>query len=607
MPSRNRLRIPEQGDAQWATCPGNQRMLARLTVGGGKRLGVPGIYRPTLDNKMFDNFFLLRSLFLAAPLCFFLVVGLPPVSNCQFLFASQQDSAVRTEGRNQSLRKGLMALKDNRLEEALEALTKAEREDPKDPQVRNFRGIVLARLGQTTEARVEYQEAIRCNPQMEDAYRNLGFLEWREHRLAQAREALDRALKLSPSDSFAHHYLGRVQLDAQLYSEAFRELTLSNVPWPADPPFLMQIATGYLALGKQDDARKALRQLSVGSLSDGESAQAASLLLAAGANDQAIELLRQWVGRLPTGSSWARLDLGLAYLVSGRYEEAIEQSHIYLDLLHTKNPRPDQLAPAWSLIGIANARLARNGQAIDALRLAARAEPHDEEGWLNLTRELMETSRFADAISAVQEGIALLPKSYALQLRLGAANLAAGHYAAAEDVFRTLVVAGDPLPTSYVGLAQVLLRQGRADEAVSELASAQQKIGPNFLLSYFLGLSLDRAGKPADGLTAFQEAVLLNPKSPEAHLGMGKTELTLGRASDAVAELRETLRLSPNNLEAQRLLEKALRRAADLKEEPEKAPTLPEAQSHGTEELIGDFLLPKWQVPSNQKNVRQDR
>jgi tetratricopeptide (TPR) repeat protein len=555
---------------------------------------------------MFDRSFLLRSLLLSASLCFFLSVGLPPVSDRQFLFASQQDSAERAEGRNQSFQRGLMALKDNRLEEALEALTKAEHEHPRDPQVRNFRGIVLARLGQTAEARAEYQEAIRCNPQMEDAYRNLGFLEWKEHRLAQAREALDHALKLSPSDSFAHHYLGRVQLDAQLYAEAFHELMLSDVPWPADPTFMMQIATGYIALGKQEDARKTLRQLNSGSLSAGESAQAASLLLAAGENGQAIELLRQWSGRVPTGSSWARLDLGLAYLVSARYEEAIEQVRSYLDLLQTKNPKPDQLAPAWSLIGIAHARLDHNDQAVDALRLAARAEPNEEEGWLNLTRELMETGRFGDAISAVQEGIASLPKSYALQLRLGATNLAAGHYAAAEDVFRTLMAAGDPLPTSYVGLAQVLLRQGRADQAVSELAAAQQKIGPNFLLSYFLGLSLDRAGKTAEGLTAFQEAVLLNPKSPEAHLGVGKTELALGHAKDAVAELRETLRLSPDNLQAQRLLEKARRRATDVKEAPEQAPTHPEVQSRGTDELIGDFLLPKWQVPSDEKNVRQD-
>ena len=567
---------------------------------------MPGIFRPTLNNRMFDRSFLPRSLFIAAPFCFFVGVGLPLVSDCQFLLASQRDSAERTEARNESFQRGLMALKDNRLDEALEALTKAEHEHPKDPQVRNFRGIVLARLGQITEARAEYQEAIRGNPQMEDAYRNLGFLEWREHRLAQAREALDHALKLSPSDSFAHHYLGRVQLDGQLYAQAFRELALSEVPWPAEPSFLMQVATGYMVLGKQEDARKALRHLDLRTLTDDESAQVASLFLAAGENSQAIELLRQWSRRLPAGRSWARLDLGLAYLASGRYEEAIEQARSGLDPLQTERTRTSEFAFAWSLIGIAHARLGHKDQSVDALRLAARAEPNEEDGWLNLTRELMETNRFADAISAVQEGIASLPKSYALQLRLGAANLAAGHYAPAEDVFRTLMAAGDPLPTSYVGLAQVLLRQGRADEAASELAAARQKIGANFLLSYFLGLSLDRAGKPADGLTAFQEAVLLNPKSPEAHLGMGKTELALGRASDAVAELRETLRLSPDNLQAQRLLARARRRATDASGEVDEASAPSEVQSRGTDELIGDFLLPKWQVPLDEKNVRQD-
>ena len=94
-----------------------------------------------------------------------------------------------------------------------------------------------------------------------------------------------------------------------------------------------------------------------------------------------------------------------------------------------------------------------------------RFEAGNEENWLNLTRELMEANRYAEAI-ATHEAIAANPKSYALQLRLGASQLAAGKYAESEASFRALVDAGDPFPTSYVGLAQALLREGRAEDAV---------------------------------------------------------------------------------------------------------------------------------------------
>ena len=144
-----------------------------------------------------------------------------------------------------------------------------------------------------------------------------------------------------------------------------------------------------------------------------------------------------------------------------------------LELLRKTKAKPNEMAPAWSLVGLAYARLGHGTLAVEALRQAATLDPHREEGWLNLTRELMELGRYAEAISAAEKGIAANPNSYVLQLRLGAASLAAGQYHDAERVFRSLADAGDPLPTSYIGLAQVLLREGRAEDAVSE----QRRVG----------------------------------------------------------------------------------------------------------------------------------
>jgi tetratricopeptide (TPR) repeat protein len=287
----------------------------------------------------------------------------------------------------------------------------------------------------------------------------------------------------------------------------------------------------------------------------------------------------------------------LAYLLTGSYQKAIDQAHAYIEGLRPGSERAES-APAWSLIGIAYSRLGQGEQrAVDAFRQAAKLAPLQEEHWLNLTRELMELGHYADAISAAQAGLSSNPKSYALRLRLGAANLSADRYADAETVFRDLVAAGDPQPISYIGLTQVLLRTGRAQEAASELVSAEQKLGPNFLISYFLGLALDRAGRPQDAVPAFQAALRLNPSSAEAHLGLGKTELTLNRASDAIAELEETLRIDPGNVQARRLLSRAYRRKGDATSASKYAEKAAEAPSAAEGNLLGDFLLPEWQEP----------
>jgi tetratricopeptide (TPR) repeat protein len=501
-----------------------------------------------------------------------------------------------------SFQRGLAALKENHMENALAELTEAKREHPDDPRVRNFLGIVLVDLGKNEEAATEYREAIRLDPQMEDAYRNLGFLEWNEHQLEPAREALNKAVALSPNDSFAHYYLGRVLLDEQLYAEAIREIESSKVPLPADTGFSIRLATAHIAVGNKDQARKLLTQLATISLDDRQSIQVASLFLALRENDAAIGILQRLskVSSAPE-NAWRQFDLALAYLLAGNYAQAIAQADFYQQSFTRGDPKVHESAEGWTILGIASADLKQNERSLGAFHRAATLAPDKEENWLNVTRELMELSRYSEAISAVQDGLAANPKSYALHLRLGAAQLAAGHYAEAEKVFRDLVSAGDPLPTGYVGLAQVLLRTGRAEEAATELASAQQKLGPNFLISYFRGLAFERAGKPEEAVTAFQDAVKLDPNNAEAHLSLGKAEMSVGRPDAAISELREALRLSPTNDQARRLLSKAYTRAGDKKQAAAFAVTSANISENVDTELLGDFFVPQWKMPPDAK------
>ena len=476
--------------------------------------------------------------------------------------------------------------------------TAAEREHPENPRIHNFRGILLVQMARNAEAAAEYQEAIRLDPLLEDAYRNLGFLRWTERQLGPALEALRHAVELSPDDSFAHYYLGRAELDAQQYALAFRELEVSRQPLPLEASLLIQAATGYVALGRQDDARKPLAQLMNLPLSDAQSAGVASLLLSIHENASAIKILQALnKGQGAAQPSWAQYDLALAYLLAGGYDQAAEEALRCAQATRPEGTESLQSAEAWSVIGIAYAHLNRGEQSVEALRQAAALAPREEEHWLNLTRELMELSRFPEAVTEAQNGLAANPKSYALRLRSGAAYLAAGRYAESESIFRDLVAAGDPLPLGYIGLAQVLLRTGRAEDAASELADAENKLGPAFLLSYFRGLALARAARPADALAAFGQAVQLDPRNAEARLNLGKTELNLGHVDQAIRELQEALRLDPANAQAKRLLSQAYRRAGDAKNAAKYAESSAEVPVAPANDLIGDFFVPEWQLP----------
>ena len=123
-----------------------------------------------------------------------IVLLFPSTADCLPANPYWQASADSSARQEDAFQKGLIALRENRLEAALKDLTTAEHEHPADPRVHNFRGIVLARLGRNAEAAAEYREAIRIAPRMADAYRNLGFLQWTEHQLERAREDLKRAV-----------------------------------------------------------------------------------------------------------------------------------------------------------------------------------------------------------------------------------------------------------------------------------------------------------------------------------------------------------------------------------------------------------------------------
>jgi tetratricopeptide (TPR) repeat protein len=485
---------------------------------------------------------------------------------------------------------GLMALQQNRPSEALRALTAAERENPGDAAIRNFRGIALAQLGHSGEARAEYNEAIQLNPRMTDAYRNLGHLEWTDRHPESARAALKKALELSPDDPFAHYYLARVELDQQNYQEAVAHLDKSKSVWPTDADFELEAAAGYASLHRAADGRAMLARMPQSDLTLPQLVQLGALRIAFRQPDEGIAVFERMKTRF-MNADWAQFNLALAYL---EVQQPAQAERTALSI-----PKAKRSGKTWTVIGIAEAEMQHHEEAIQAFRGAAEATPQGEDVWLNLTRELMEELHYVDAVAAAQQAVDHLPRSYALRLRLGAAYMKAARYKEAEEVFGDLIAQGDPEPTSAIGLAQVLVREGRPEEAAIVLDEAQKRLGPTFLLVYFRGIVLSRAGKPEEALQPLREAVRLNPQSAVAYQWLGKAELQALQVDNAIADLNEALKLDPENQPARRLLA----RAYAIRKQPDQAAKYLRDISPGevpkaTGDESADFLFPTWEIPA---------
>jgi Flp pilus assembly protein TadD len=111
---------------------------------------------------------------------------------------------------------------------------------------------------------------------------------------------------------------------------------------------------------------------------------------------------------------------------------------------------------------------------------------------------------------------------------------------------------------AHNNLGGILLKQGRAGEAITHFAEAL-RIRPHFVKAEAnLGMALMEQGKLDGAEQRFVEALRIEPGLAEAHSGLGKALAGQGRLSEAIAQYTEALRLRPGDAETRHDLGKAL-------------------------------------------------
>jgi Flp pilus assembly protein TadD len=175
----------------------------------------------------------------------------------------------------------------------------AQRSNAERPESHVNLGIVNVKRGRLAEARRDYDTALRLAPWFIPAHVNLADLLRQQGRDDEGEVVLRRALQVDPANPSVHHALGLLLVRQKRSAEALAELGRAAELGPGIPDLAYTYAIGLHSAGRPDEALAVLRA------AQKRSPGARSLLVAI------ITILREQ-GSLREARAWARTLLAAA-------------------------------------------------------------------------------------------------------------------------------------------------------------------------------------------------------------------------------------------------------------------------------------------------------
>lgn len=211
----------------------------------------------------------------------------------------------------------------------------------------------------------------------------------------------------------------------------------------------------------------------------------------------------------------------------------------------------------------AHAILSVDGQSYDALRLraaalrrlgdAGEAERTEQHALENFARSpvlasaaaALSRGRLREAEHLLRPHVARNPDEPGSLIMLAELENMLGAYADAESLFRNALSIMPGFAEPRMGLATVLFRQGRAEEAVAELRRILSSDPANEAATRQFANILGHLGRYEEALTAYERFLTAAEGSDMVRVGYGHMLKTVGRAEEAVAAYRAVLSRNP--------------------------------------------------------------
>ncbi|PSB41150.1 hypothetical protein C7B80_31550 [Cyanosarcina cf. burmensis CCALA 770] len=284
-------------------------------------------------------------------------------------------------------------------EEAIASYDQALKINPNNNDAWHSRGYALSNVGRYEEAIASYDQALKINPNNNNAWYNRGIVLRKLERYEEAIASYDQALKINPNNNNAWNNRGVALNYLGSYEEALDSYDQALKINPDDDDACYNRGVALDAVGRYEEAIASYNQALKISPDDDDACYNRGVALdAVGRYEEAIVSYNQALKISPDYDS-ARKNRGMALMHLGRYEEAIASFDQALEI----DPDDDS---AWYIRACCYALQGNLEQAIENLQRAIELNP---EKYRQMAKNdptfdaIREDERFQKLIQGISE------------------------------------------------------------------------------------------------------------------------------------------------------------------------------------------------------------
>ena len=451
---------------------------------------------------------------------------------------------------------------ENALSSIYRKLTRKEVKEPDTVPIAsreiNNKGLSLLSLGQEEEAVSCFLEALRMNPDDEEAHNNLGDVYKAQGKLDEAIREYQEALRIDPDRDTAHRHLAEAYQAQGKLDEAVREHQSVLKHWTDYSWAHINMGDVYRTQGKLDEAVREYREaLRIDPNYGTAHSQMGDAYKAQGKLDEAIREYQEALRTDPDDSGGhGHRHLAEAYQAQGKLDEAVRE---YREALKRSEALkvPLDCADLHQTIGELCQAQGKLDEAIREYREALKGDPDSSITHDALLNAYKTQGKLDKAIREYQEELRVNPNQALAHLHLGNAYKAQGKLdKAVREYQKALKIDPDESYGWYrCRIGNAYEAQGKLDEAIREYHE-ELRTDPNCGWAHIdLGNVYRAQGKLDLAIREYQEAAKMDPNQvgaflAVAHLHLGNAYKAQGKLDLAINEYREALRTYPNYTEA---------------------------------------------------------